>query len=228
MGLTMLKESLERMLLQTDPKRQRHGLRAYMSVEDGDSELVKMFKEQNGDKWFCHSYIPIYEYLFEEIRYEKLNIVEIGIWRGDSLRVWEQYFPNANVLGIDINPDCANLKFKRSEIDIQDQMGYNYFFSKYNGKEFDIVIEDGKHEYIAQIISAAIFNNFMKKDSIYIMEDIKGDLSQYDVLRGVRINLQKFKKRFDDKLILLPHGEKFKEKSEHVRKVVEEFSNGGV
>ena len=35
-------------------------------------------------------------------KYKKINILEIGVDNGDSLRLWREYFPNANICGIDI------------------------------------------------------------------------------------------------------------------------------
>tara|TARA_B100000963_G_C22628445_1_gene673607 strand:+ start:3181 stop:3624 length:444 start_codon:yes stop_codon:yes gene_type:complete len=40
-------------------------------------------------------FIQIYEKYFNDIRNDKINILEIGIDRGDSLRIWRDYFPNA-------------------------------------------------------------------------------------------------------------------------------------
>jgi len=221
----MLREQMLRMLTQTPPDMRRHGLRGSLDIQEDDSEFVKRFKKLKADKWFCHSYIPIYEYLFHDLRYEPVDVLEIGVWRGDSLKVWEEYLPNANVTGVDIDPNCAKIEFQRAVVDIHDQTDYEYFFEKYKRKMFDVVIEDGKHEYAANIMSAAIFHPMMKENGIYIIEDIKGKLKHYSVLQGVEIDLQRFKKRRDDKLLLLPQGEYFQEKAEFVKDTVDSITD---
>ena len=47
-------------------------------------------------------FIQLYEKYFEKLRDEKHNILEIGIDKGDSLRIWRDYFKNANICGLDI------------------------------------------------------------------------------------------------------------------------------
>ena len=50
---------------------------------------------------FSHGYIPIYEKYFKECK-NVLNVLEIGIYNGGSLRYLSNYFPNAIIHGIDI------------------------------------------------------------------------------------------------------------------------------
>ena len=52
-------------------------------------------KSENG-------YTKIYENFLSDKRDAKNNILEIGVWRGASLRMWSEYFPNSLILGMDI------------------------------------------------------------------------------------------------------------------------------
>ena len=78
--------------------------------------MCKLFSDQGSDKgkgkhhW--HNYTLVYDKLFSTLRHEELKIFEIGIGLlgpnaipGASLRAWAQYFPNAQVLGADIDPE---------------------------------------------------------------------------------------------------------------------------
>ena len=49
-----------------------------------------------------HGFLEIYERYFEKLKYKKLNILEIGVENGDSLRIWSNYFVNSKICGIDI------------------------------------------------------------------------------------------------------------------------------
>lgn len=48
-----------------------------------------------------HGYLDIYENYFQSVRYSKFNLLEIGVWSGSSLRLYEEYFPKAIITGID-------------------------------------------------------------------------------------------------------------------------------
>ncbi|MFA7219136.1 MAG: class I SAM-dependent methyltransferase [Synergistaceae bacterium] len=218
----MLKDNLRNMIRQTPSIKRRHGKQASIEMDNDDSLMVRLAKKYKADKWQCHSYIPIYEELFSDIREEPLTILEIGIWKGHSLFMFEEYFPNSEIHGVDIDPNCAKIGFKRAKVLIADQMDINVLHQQYFNRKFDIVIEDGKHEYTPQILSAAIFYPLMKDNSIYIIEDIKHRLMNFDVLRGTGINLRSYKGRIDDQLLLIPRGDAFTEKVKRIETVINE------
>ena len=47
-------------------------------------------------------FIPIYEHFLGSLREKEINILEIGVDKGDSLRLWREYFSKAKICGIDI------------------------------------------------------------------------------------------------------------------------------
>jgi len=49
-----------------------------------------------------HDYTRIYEQHFELLRYSNLNVLEIGVAEGRSIAMWLDYFPNAQIYGLDI------------------------------------------------------------------------------------------------------------------------------
>lgn len=61
-------------------------------------------------KW--EHYIPIYESAFTRFitKNEQIRLLEIGVQNGGSLQIWSKYLPRGSkVVGIDIDPACANL-----------------------------------------------------------------------------------------------------------------------
>ena len=42
-----------------------------------------------------YGFLNIYEKYFHFFREKKINILEIGVEKGDSLRLWREYFVNA-------------------------------------------------------------------------------------------------------------------------------------
>jgi hypothetical protein len=72
------------------------------------------------------SYLDIYDRHFYEIRDSVKSFVEIGILNGKSLLMWREYFPNATIVGIDINPECKSYESERIKIYIGDQNDDNF------------------------------------------------------------------------------------------------------
>lgn len=61
-----------------------------------------------------HDYLRYYATIFSHLRDAKFNLIEIGVSRGASLWTWKSYFRHAQIVGIDINPDCKIWKRKVS------------------------------------------------------------------------------------------------------------------
>ena len=78
-----------------------------------DSSKVSIHKWEN--------YFAIYESYFDKFRKRNARVLEIGIQYGGSLKMWKEYFGNAKIFGIDINPDCKNLEEQNIDIQIGSQ-----------------------------------------------------------------------------------------------------------
>jgi hypothetical protein len=82
--------------------------------------LTQLGKKHNTDK--CghitngKSYLDIYEQYFNNIKSNTLNILEIGIRDGCSLRMWKEYFHNSNIIGLDIDPRCSSMGEERIKV----------------------------------------------------------------------------------------------------------------
>ena len=77
------------------------------------SKIYEKFSapEGSGDKGTAHSYIEnYYHHRFDKIRLNKLNILEIGVSTGLSLEMWCEYFPNSNIIGVELD----NINYKPS------------------------------------------------------------------------------------------------------------------
>ncbi len=121
-----------------------------------------------------HNYTPYYAKWFEPVRGLPLKILEIGIGMGASLRTWQEYFPNAEITGIDIHPDRRRFADRRIRICIGDQTDENFLRSVVEeaGGAFDIIIDDGGHFMNQQIISFNVLFPYVKPGGIYVVEDL--------------------------------------------------------
>ena len=160
------------------------------------SELVRLCELYGSDKGALtadnrmHNYTDFYEMLFHQNRLNIKHVFECGLGRDDqqaekvkgsngfpgaSLRVWRDYFPNAQIVGADI---LENVLFSEDRIetycvDQTDPKSIVDFISKLGGREFNIIIDDGLHEYHAGITLFENMIGMLSNDGIYIVEDVR-------------------------------------------------------
>ena len=173
------------------------------------SHLVQIYKkfsapEGSGDKGTAHSYIEnYYHYKFDQIRLNKLNILEIGVSTGLSLEMWSEYFPNSNIIGVELD----NINYKPSNQRIKLIIGDGTNAKTYkNIENLDIIIDDGSHIFTDQIFTYAILFYKLKNGGIYIIEDVKNidDVSAFFKRLNVNTKIfdfRKLKNRDDDVIV---------------------------
>jgi cephalosporin hydroxylase len=91
--------------------------------------------------------IAEYKTLFSGLQYRPLTILEIGIWNGGSLLLWDDYFkhPETRIVGADIHiPDLTfPPRIRTVACDQNDTPGLESLAMRYS--PWDIVIDDGAH-----------------------------------------------------------------------------------
>ncbi|QVL57986.1 MAG: class I SAM-dependent methyltransferase [Simkaniaceae bacterium] len=124
-----------------------------------------------------HHYSRHYAKLFSAMKNDPLALLEIGLNvpnRTDcaSIQLWLEYFPNAMIYGVDINP--AFFPHKRTKIfqgNQNDETFWNDFITKVPDP-FDIIIDDGSHCSLHQQKSLSFLFPKLKEGGVYIIEDI--------------------------------------------------------
>ena len=135
-------------------------------------------------------FIQLYEKYFTPLRDSKINILEIGVDNGDSLRIWREFFSKANICGIDI--DKKNFRINNTNILQGDQSDLNFLKSLVSEyKKFDIIIDDGSHQAKHIIASFNYLFNYLSNNGLYVIEDLQ--TSYIPRYGGSRINLKKKK-----------------------------------
>ena len=120
-----------------------------------------------------HNYCDKYDKILFSLREQFTNILEIGVDKGFSLKMWEEYFPNALIYGVDINSECKKYETDRVKVIITDQ-GDDLQLKKV-GEEyglFDMILDDGSHKHKHQITSYKALFPFVKNKGLYIIEDL--------------------------------------------------------
>lgn len=124
-----------------------------------------------------HGYIPFYEkYLPKEPK----RILEIGVLKGSSLKMWKEYFPSTEVHGLEL---LENQHLIDPEI-LHYQSGYKIHYGNQCDWEmleqlrkfdFDVIIDDGSH--IARHQMMTFFGLFNGKQ--YYIEDLHCPREQF-------------------------------------------------
>ena len=157
-------------------------------------DLSQLFNKYKSDKDSC-GYTALYHILFERYKYDPITMLEIGIgtmvsgaWStmagyaqpgyqpGASLRAWRDYFVNARIIGMDIQPDT---QFEEDRIetylcDTSNKDQVNNVLQQIDTK-FDIILDDGSHNPDCQLRTLKHFYPYLKEKGIYIIEDIIHD-----------------------------------------------------
>jgi len=128
-----------------------------------------------------HSYCRAYDKFLLQNSKNVKKFLEIGT-RPGSASLWLDYFPNATVYGIDIRPpNFHHSRFKFENVDQSNLKSLEDFFNKH-GYDFDVIIDDGPHRAIEQIITFNLIFPKMKSDSVYIVEDLHcGDSTNEEI-----------------------------------------------
>ncbi len=163
-------------------------MREYTNIND----LSVLIEKYGSDKFLSH-YTDAYHDVFKDIRGEVRDFMEIGIGSllpvessavgflnhhpnyrpGGSLRAWRDYFPNAEIVGVDIAEDCRITEDRISSLIFSSTDAYAKYVHLGN-RQFDIIIDDGLHVAEAQL--ATLFNMFphVKDGGYYCIEDMSG------------------------------------------------------
>ena len=111
-----------------------------------------------------------YESLFPyEMRLSVKKVLELGIWRGASLWLWNEFFPDARLTGIDSRVEKW-IEFPKSAVLIEGKQEDDKIIADLKRRgPWDIIIDDAGHYFPEQIIC---FEGLRESASIYIIEDI--------------------------------------------------------
>lgn len=168
------------------------------------SEIFARQLEAHTDKGSTHSYIEVYEDL---LRDKKVGVLlEIGVFKGYSLKMWQEFFPLALVLGLDI--DLSQVQVAHRLTVQGDATNAEFVRETFGHLQFDLVIDDGSHLLEDQIKSFEAFRPLMNQGSLYVIEDVQ-DPASYDQLLALHPDVdaklfdrRSVKNRYDDVLIV--------------------------
>jgi len=151
------------------------------------NELYKIANKYSSSKSYME-YFETYYSFFLPFKYRKINILEIGVLDGESLRIWRDFFPNANICGFDI--EKKNVNIPNVDIRFGDQTDVKFLGEIINDyKKFDIIIDDGSHISKHIIRTFTYLFDYLNENGLYVIEDLQ--TSYFPRYGGSRININK-------------------------------------
>lgn len=146
------------------------------------TELMDLYNSDKGST--NHNYTQIYERYLEQYQNDRVCFLEIGVGGedipqngGNSLRGWEDYFPEGKIYGIDI--------YDKKFVDTYEIGGRIRTFqgsqddSKFLDSVLDIIgipdfiLDDGSHISLLTIKTFELLWPRLKSGGIYIIEDLE-------------------------------------------------------
>jgi len=126
-----------------------------------------------------HGYIPFYE---KHLPKNPKRILEIGVKEGRSLAMWHEYFPNADIYGIDLFAECSHEDVYKNIDHYSNgewELGKVFLLTgnqcdwqileELRKYDFDVIIDDGSHNSRDQLMT--FFGLFNGKH--YFIEDLQ-------------------------------------------------------
>lgn len=161
------------------------------------------------DKASGHSYDLVYPELLS--KYEKVKdftMLEVGTWRGHSMVIWSELFPDGKIYGSDIDYSPLEIDPSKYENMIIIPEGSQDNPSTFkNLPKFDFIIDDASHQKDLTVKTFEILKSYLKPGGTYLIEDVndwsEGGSYPSDFLSYFeRIDLRTNKGRGDDVVLV--------------------------
>ena len=124
------------------------------------------YTEPHSDK-IAQGYLPAYTQIAVRLG-PAARICEIGVYQGDSLRLWQALFPAGQITGVDINPDATwpdgTIRLVASQDDPQ-------LPALLGGGPFDLIVDDASHNGTLTTTTFGLLWPLVAPGGYYVIED---------------------------------------------------------
>jgi hypothetical protein len=122
-----------------------------------------------------YAYLDVYDPLLLPFVDQEIRLLEIGIYKGGSLLLWRDYFPQGMIVGIDYKLPTgwtADERIRLFQGSQQDVAFLSRVARETAPDGFDIIIDDASH--LADLTRTTfwhLFNHHLKTGGLYSIED---------------------------------------------------------
>jgi hypothetical protein len=166
--------------------------------------LEEIVDNSRTDKNTVHSYLPLYQQLLIGKKETAKNVLEVGIFLGGSIKLWNNFFTNANVYGLDmmhISNVWEGITNNEKIILHTSTDAYNtdFFTTHFLNKNIkcDFMLDDGPHTLESMKDFIKLYSQIMTDDGILIIEDVQSPEWLKYLYDEVPENLKKYVKVYD-------------------------------
>lgn len=135
--------------------------------------MSEPFSSAGYDTDKSETYLSRYSRAFAPLRAKPVKLLELGVKTGGSLRMWADFFPLGEIVGLDISP--ATVNHPRIHVHRgyqQDAVTLDRIAGEHAPQGFDVIIDDASHvgEHTAASF-AALYRRHLAPGGIYVIED---------------------------------------------------------
>lgn len=181
-----------------------------MKLSEIYNDLANLYGDKNGemvftfsDKGSMHSYIDFYESYFQSKR-DSVRLLEIGMMTGGSMHLWQRYFEQYQLVGLDLNTTWNQSRPFQSQIENDPNVTLMFGINSrqpapvtLEPNSFDFIIDDGDHTVMAQMDTFAHYWPLTAPGGTYFVEDVIGPTQIEILYRFLDDYQQKNSQQFD-------------------------------
>lgn len=146
-------------------------------------QLLDIIQYYSTDKHSTHRYFDlVYNELFRPLKNECKIFIEIGIYDGESVKLWRDYFTNATIVGIEYNLPWSLEKLGNTSkerlvlLNMDQSKEEDMVLLSEMYSLVDVILDDGSHKMYDQQMTFAKLFKMLKPGGIYIIEDLHTSL----------------------------------------------------
>ena len=176
----------------------------YFNSDKGSFYFNQYTKSIKREKIEGHEYAQFYDKHFIDFKEDKLNILELGSFKGGGTAALSFFFRNSRIYSGDLYPDIFNFISNRIinfKIDTGSKNSINNVIIN-NNLRYDIIVEDAGHYLKDQIISLFLLFKKLKSKGFFIIEELdfpdsRKDMNIYNEKPTLREILHSIKNKKD-------------------------------
>lgn len=136
-------------------------------------------------------FIELYK---KELTFPIERLLEMGVQKGHSIKMWAKWLPNAEIVGLDIELNTVEIAEKNVKLVQGNQADLRLLETL---GEFDVIIDDASHRTADQVKSFQFLIHKLHSGGLYFIEDVETNYS-FDYWDGNGITFIEYAKALTD------------------------------